>query len=112
MTAAPQASRKGKSTESAHKTPTKNGAKTASKIPDPSDDEDEDDQEEDEPQLKYTKLTGSLSSVYRNGDDTSSFFVAGDKMVRCLCTTSLMSTDICSGHRNAQRQHCKYMSSV
>lgn len=44
-------------------------------------DEEEEEEEEDEPRLKYTKLTGSLSSVYRNGDATSSFVVAGDKMV-------------------------------
>ena len=45
-------------------------------------DEDEDEEEEDEPRLKYTKLTGSLTSVYRNADDTSTFVVSGDKMVR------------------------------
>ena len=39
------------------------------------------DEEEDEPRLKYTKLTSGLSSVYRNGDATSSFLVAGDKMI-------------------------------
>ena len=42
---------------------------------------DEEEGEEDEPQLKYAKLTGSLTSVYRNGDGTSAFLVAGDKMV-------------------------------
>lgn len=36
---------------------------------------------EDEPKLKYTRLTGSLAPVYRNGDATSTFLVAGDKMV-------------------------------
>jgi len=46
------------------------------------DEDEEEDDEEEEPRLKYTKLTGSLSSVYRNGDDTSVFVVAGDKMVR------------------------------
>jgi hypothetical protein len=48
------------------------------------DDEDEDednDGQEDEPKLKYHRLTGNLSEVYRNGDATSSFLVAGDKMV-------------------------------
>lgn len=44
-------------------------------------DTDEDEEEEEEPRLKYTKLTGNLASVYRNGDDTSKFIVAGDKMV-------------------------------
>ncbi|KAG9541772.1 hypothetical protein KCU77_g18625, partial [Aureobasidium melanogenum] len=44
-------------------------------------DEDGDDEEEDEPHLKYDKLTAALVSVYRNGDATSSLFVAGDKMI-------------------------------
>lgn len=49
------------------------------------DDDDDDDQEqddvEDEPKLKYSRLTSSLLSTYRNGDATSTFTVAGDKMV-------------------------------
>ncbi|KAI9847305.1 MAG: Vacuolar protein sorting-associated protein 41 [Sclerophora amabilis] len=44
------------------------------------DDTDDDDEEDDEPILKYAKLTGSLGRVYRNGDATSAFLVAGDKM--------------------------------
>ena len=40
------------------------------------------DDEEEEPRLKYAPLTKSLSSLYRNGDASSTFFVAGDKMVR------------------------------
>lgn len=50
-----------------------------------SDTNDEDSEEEDadeEPKLKYTRLTSSLGAVYRNGDATSTFMVAGDKMVR------------------------------
>lgn len=47
---------------------------------DEDDDEDEDDEDE-EPRLKYAKLTGSLATVYRNGDATSSSLLAGDKMV-------------------------------
>ena len=43
--------------------------------------DDDEDEEEDEPKLKYTKLTGSVTSVYRNGDSTSASIVAGDKMV-------------------------------
>ncbi len=43
-----------------------------------SDDEEED---EDEPKLKYARLTSHLAPVYRNGDATSCFMVAGDKMV-------------------------------
>lgn len=45
-------------------------------------DEDEDEEdEEEEPKLKYARLTGSLSSIYRNEDSTSAFTIAGDKMV-------------------------------
>ena len=43
--------------------------------------EDEEEEEDEEPKLKYAKLTGSLSSIYRNGDSASAFCVAGDKMV-------------------------------
>lgn len=43
--------------------------------------EDEEDEEDDEPKLKYARLTGHLGPVYRNGDATSTFLVAGDKMV-------------------------------
>ncbi|KAI7166549.1 hypothetical protein KC352_g25791, partial [Hortaea werneckii] len=43
--------------------------------------DDEEEEEDDEPKLKYTQLTGSLSGIYRNGDSTSAFTVAGDKMV-------------------------------
>lgn len=47
------------------------------------DDSDEDEDEDDEePKLKYARLTSQLLSVYRNGDATSAFLVAGDKMVR------------------------------
>jgi hypothetical protein len=47
-----------------------------------SDAEDEDDEGEDEePKLKYARLTSHLAPVYRNGDATSCFLVAGDKMV-------------------------------
>jgi hypothetical protein len=49
---------------------------------DDDDDEDaDDDGPNDEPKLKYTRLTSSLGAVYRSGDSTSSFMVAGDKMV-------------------------------
>lgn len=44
-------------------------------------DEDEDDEE---PRLKYASMTKHLTSVYRNGDATSAFLVAGDKMVSLL----------------------------
>ena len=41
----------------------------------------EEEEEEDEPKLKYMTLTKSLGPVYRNGDATSAFLAAGDKMV-------------------------------
>ncbi|KAJ4987299.1 putative vacuolar assembly protein [Stagonosporopsis vannaccii] len=44
-------------------------------------DDDEDDDADEEPKLKYSRLTSSLGPVYRNGDATSSFLVAGDKMI-------------------------------
>jgi hypothetical protein len=43
-------------------------------------DDDDDDDEEEEPRLKYANLTRNLSPLYRNGDATSTFLVAGDKM--------------------------------
>ncbi|KAF1808378.1 hypothetical protein P152DRAFT_477408 [Eremomyces bilateralis CBS 781.70] len=50
--------------------------------PDPNHTAEEDDgEDEDEPKLKYTRLTSMLSPVYRNGDATSAFMVAGDKMI-------------------------------
>ncbi|KAI1305133.1 hypothetical protein F5Y03DRAFT_164779 [Xylaria venustula] len=45
------------------------------------DDDDEDEDEDDEPRLKYARLTPHLGPVYRNGDSTSAFLVAGDKMI-------------------------------
>ncbi|TVY81948.1 Vacuolar protein sorting-associated protein 41-like protein [Lachnellula suecica] len=44
------------------------------------DEEDDDEGEEEEPKLKYARLTSHLGPVYRNGDATSAFLVAGDKM--------------------------------
>jgi hypothetical protein len=44
--------------------------------------EDDEDGEDEEPKLKYNRLTSSLLPLYRNGDATSTFVVAGDKMVR------------------------------
>lgn len=60
-------------------------------------DEDEEyeqeDEENEEPRLKYAYLTKHLGSVYRNGDATSTFVVAGDKMV-CIAVSEIhvMST--------------------
>lgn len=44
-------------------------------------DDDEDDEEDEEPSLKFSRLTPHLNAVYRNGDATSAFLVAGDKMI-------------------------------
>lgn len=52
--------------------------------------EDESDDEDEEPRLKYAYLTKHLGSVYRNGDATSSFLVAGDKMVCVFSETYIM----------------------
>lgn len=44
-------------------------------------DDEDDDEEDEEPKLKYARLTSQLGAVYRNADATSTFMVAGDKMV-------------------------------
>jgi len=44
----------------------------------------EEEEEDEEPRLKYASLTKQLKPVYRNGDATSVFLVAGDKMVSHL----------------------------
>ena len=44
-------------------------------------DGEDDETDDDEPRLKYARLTPHLGAVYRNGDATSAFLVAGDKMV-------------------------------
>lgn len=43
--------------------------------------EEEDYTEDEEPRLKYANVTKQLGAVYRNGDATSSFTTAGDKMI-------------------------------
>ena len=48
---------------------------------DEDDEEEEEDEEDEEPKLKYARLTQHLGAVYRNGDATSAFLVAGDKMI-------------------------------
>lgn len=48
---------------------------------DESEEVDEENDEDEEPKLKYARMTGHLGPVYRNGDATSAFLVAGDKMV-------------------------------
>lgn len=44
-------------------------------------DEEEDEEDDEEPRLKYTRLTRSLGSVYRNGDSVSCSLVFGERMV-------------------------------
>ena len=51
------------------------------------DTEDEEEEEEEQPRLKYAPLTRNLTSLYRNGDASSAFLVAGDKMVGSLWDT-------------------------
>lgn len=70
--------------------PPENGNSGA--LHDETDNDDGSDGEEDEPRLKYSKLTGGLASVYRNGDATSCFLVAGDKMVPLKLQSRLSST--------------------
>ncbi len=48
--------------------------------------EDDEEDEDEEPRLKYARLTQHLGGLYRNGDATSAFLVAGDKMVGSACT--------------------------
>ncbi|KAI0128991.1 hypothetical protein BJ170DRAFT_682774 [Xylariales sp. AK1849] len=48
---------------------------------DADEEDDETDDEDEEPTLKYARLTPHLSTVYRNGDMTSAFLTAGDKMI-------------------------------
>lgn len=46
-----------------------------------SDEEEEEEEDDEEPRLKYTRLTKSLGSVYRNGDAVSCSLVFGERMV-------------------------------
>ncbi|KAF9871259.1 vacuolar assembly [Colletotrichum karsti] len=48
---------------------------------DDDEEDDDDDDEDEEPRLKYARLTQHLGPIYRNGDATSAFLVAGDKMI-------------------------------
>jgi len=64
-------------------------------------DDEEDEDEDDEPKLKYARLTSHLGSVYRNGDATSAFLVAGDKMVGLGAVDSTLHTECFTVYRNA-----------
>jgi hypothetical protein len=48
---------------------------------DSEEEEAEEEDDEEEPHLKYAYLTKHMGAVYRNGDATSSFLAAGDKLV-------------------------------
>jgi hypothetical protein len=69
-------------TSSAAATPLRPDSRAPADDTDGEEEEEDEDGVEDEPRLKYTRLTEHLGPVYRNGDATSSFAVAGDKMVR------------------------------
>lgn len=74
-------------TEATETTETTEGASEEEEDEDEDDDdaeEEEEDDEDEEPRLKYARLTQNLSGVYKNADATSSFLVAGDKMVWML----------------------------
>ena len=66
-------------------------------------------EEDEEPRLKYASLTKHLKPVYRNGDATSTFLVAGDKMVSRLLQVLGFEckTYSASDCRHTQRQHSK-----
>ena len=67
--------------------------------------------EDEEPRLKYASLTKHLKPVYRNGDATSAFLVAGDKMVsRSLLSRTLeWKTDSTLDHRHTQWEHSELL---
>lgn len=60
--------------------------------------EDDEEEEEEEPRLEYTSMTKKLTPIYRNGDATSAFLVAGDKMVSFTRSNGAFS--------NAPLKHC------
>lgn len=62
-------------------------------------DEEEEEDDDEEPRLKYAKLTQNLKPVYRNGDATSTFLAAGDKMVRCAGLGSSFTVEITKMYR-------------
>lgn len=58
----------------------------------------EEDDEDEEPRLKYVSLTRHLGPLYRNGDATSAFMVAGDKMVGGWSQLGLQTRHRCGTH--------------
>ncbi|KIW11239.1 hypothetical protein PV08_10539 [Exophiala spinifera] len=83
MAAGDGSSEPGKEEQPQNETTTPGKPTEAESTADESED-DEEDEEEEEPQLKYATLTKAVSSIYRNGDATSTFLVAGDKLARLL----------------------------
>ena len=59
---------------------------------DDDEEDEEDDNDDDEPELKYARLTQHMSAVYRNGDATSAFLVAGDKMITATHNGNIVSS--------------------
>lgn len=68
---------------------------------DDGDEEDEEEEEDEEPRLKYARLTQHLNGVYRNGDATSAFLVAGDKMARFFQAQSKHQANLGTDYWNA-----------
>lgn len=98
-----------------------------------SEEDDDEEEQDDEPRLKYSRLTGSLGAAYRSGDSTSSFLLAGDKMVGCArigrgrsiltksqivgshsgnIVSSLMSLSIAHSNTRAECPHNPILSTV
>ena len=82
---APEADEIADKDEDSHRSPSDGKMERSRKVKEEGDDEEEEEEaeedEEDEPRLNYTSLTKYLRTLYRNGDATSAFLVAGDKMV-------------------------------
>lgn len=69
---------------------------------DDDDNDDDDDEEDEEPKLKYARLTQHMGAVYRNGDATSAFLVAGDKMIVGTHSGNIVSSyQLCRTDNNA-----------
>ena len=62
-------------------------------------DEEEEDEDDEEPRLKYAILTQNLKPVYRNGDATSAFLTAGDKMVSFVGLSERFGMEVAKVHR-------------
>ena len=69
--------------------------------------EEEEEEEEEEPRLKYESLTKYLKPIYSGGDATSTFLVAGDKMVKVHGNVVNSSNDILLDHWHTQWQRSK-----